>query len=367
MTSGNSGPHSWSRYYRGPDGETVSYVLCDSVADEADRWIGSPPEFSGWLNPPDPDVDDLMSKAFKDMKPQVEQLVQGLVSLIEFKDIGSTITSARKLSSFLDRFAKGRLAPKERTFKGLAKLASDSTLAYQFGVKPLMNDIVGVYSSFLNYQNQFRKLWDNQGKTMTAHWRAPSDLVPVSDSRETEHVNETSGWARETAVLASEYKKNMFNVTMRYTYELVNGYTGQSLTREEAYRLGRLDQLGINLDPSYVWELVPYSFVVDWFVDIGGWLHQFAKNGVDSRIRVQDLCYSRKFEQAITLDMRAKALSGWSTLQRSWQKSRLERKYYFRDRVYPKAEWIHGSDGLNLSLPSWKQWALSALLAIQRL
>jgi hypothetical protein len=32
------------------------------------------------------------------------------------------------------------------------------------------------------------------------------------------------------------------------------------------------DQLGLTSAPAIVWELVPWSFVVDWFVPIGDWL-----------------------------------------------------------------------------------------------
>lgn len=33
-----------------------------------------------------------------------------------------------------------------------------------------------------------------------------------------------------------------------------------------------LNQLGLTNPVEVVWELVPYSFVVDWFLDVGGWV-----------------------------------------------------------------------------------------------
>jgi hypothetical protein len=36
------------------------------------------------------------------------------------------------------------------------------------------------------------------------------------------------------------------------------------------------DRLGL-LDPAAAWDVVPFSFVLDWFVDIGTWLHKNLK------------------------------------------------------------------------------------------
>lgn len=36
-----------------------------------------------------------------------------------------------------------------------------------------------------------------------------------------------------------------------------------------------LDSLGFELNPGIVWEAIPFSFVVDWFFDVGGFLNRY--------------------------------------------------------------------------------------------
>lgn len=38
-----------------------------------------------------------------------------------------------------------------------------------------------------------------------------------------------------------------------------------------------LDILDLDLSPSNIWDLIPYSFVVDWFIGIGDWLDNIEK------------------------------------------------------------------------------------------
>lgn len=49
--------------------------------------------------------------------------------------------------------------------------------------------------------------------------------------------------------------------------------------------------------PAQAWELLPFSFVVDWFVSVGPWLDQFDKDWLDVQICCYDFCRSLKYRQ----------------------------------------------------------------------
>jgi hypothetical protein len=57
-----------------------------------------------------------------------------------------------------------------------------------------------------------------------------------------------------------------FHAQMEYNYHYTRFQT------EHAQLLGFLDSLGVNLDPSIIWNAIPWSFLVDWLVGVNRWL-----------------------------------------------------------------------------------------------
>jgi hypothetical protein len=53
-----------------------------------------------------------------------------------------------------------------------------------------------------------------------------------------------------------------------------------------------LDLLGLNLDPAIIWNAIPYSFVVDWFVNVGDYLHSLRIDAYKVELLMSDYCHS---------------------------------------------------------------------------
>jgi hypothetical protein len=60
------------------------------------------------------------------------------------------------------------------------------------------------------------------------------------------------------------------------------------------YRVAQLSEsLGIKLDAGIVWDAIPYSFVVDWFLNVSEWLHDNASASFyDATLKALGYCHS---------------------------------------------------------------------------
>jgi hypothetical protein len=54
------------------------------------------------------------------------------------------------------------------------------------------------------------------------------------------------------------------------------------------------DSFGVSMDPSIIWDTIPYSFVVDWFYNVGEWLHRQRKDWVNAQFSYREFGASAK-------------------------------------------------------------------------
>jgi hypothetical protein len=57
-----------------------------------------------------------------------------------------------------------------------------------------------------------------------------------------------------------------------------------------------MDTLGFQLNAGILWEAIPYSFVVDWFVSVSKLLQRFRKKWIPVKLFIKDIGVSVKFE-----------------------------------------------------------------------
>lgn len=137
--------------------------------------------------------------------------------------IGSVIRSARKVRKLI--------------LTNPSLLLSSGWLAYTYGWKPLLRDIYAA-------ADFHRKLIED-GFSARGRNRAV----------ETQSTTTKDGW-----ITTQTSKENSDRVEAKVWY---------GLSDSDTYNLSRMT----SLDPlSIAWELMPLSFVVDWFVNVGGYL-----------------------------------------------------------------------------------------------
>lgn len=116
-----------------------------------------------------------------------------------------------------------------------------------------------------------RNNWYSSWLEMRYAWRPViKDIYDLSEAIRTMDV------PREQVIRASYKKKRPFikSTPLKWTFVV----TGEAATRcsYKATLVEQLvtfpDHLGLNNPESVIWELVPYSFVADWFIPIGSYL-----------------------------------------------------------------------------------------------
>lgn len=176
----------------------------------------------------------------QDLTKQTLKFVRTLYSLSQ----GSSFEVLKKGSKSTSKHLKRLKSGKERA-KAI-KAASDAWLTYRYGIRPIINDVVGFNEAF------HAKL--KQRETFRA--------TRATSSRKTEYHTYlfTSGAG--------------YRVNVQVTCEWENKYKVRcgSLYSHTSKTLQRARHFGLDKVLTLPWEFVPYSFVVDWVLDVGGWL-----------------------------------------------------------------------------------------------
>jgi hypothetical protein len=141
----------------------------------------------------------------------------------------------------------------------------DSNLALQFGLIPTVADM----KTFLKLLLEWWKRYDQMQEEMRLHrrWRAEpfayeklkinGDIPLISHAPESDFsiIGE----------LRTELDVRIHRTALyKFTAPPFQGW----MSRAKQF----VDAFGV-FDPAALWDLVPFSFVVDWFINIGGWLH----------------------------------------------------------------------------------------------
>jgi hypothetical protein len=149
---------------------------------------------------------------------------------------------------------------------------------------------------------------------------------------------------------------------MRYSYTLPR--LDSVLENVYAY----LDVLGVRLDPSIVWNAIPFSFVVDWVVDVSTFLGTFARDNYPIETRVTDFCHSYAHRSDVVVECKYSDLAqnpvympyDWRIGPERIPVFSGSRNYYNRVRFSPD---IHT---VRLKAPKLRQAALAGSLFLSR-
>lgn len=270
--------------------------------------------------------DDLfrLSLAWERLQPQIEPKLDILVFLAELDDVvGLAKSLAKKIKdlpaivgylkdtvSILKTAAK---RPKVRgelvrlvVDKNLTHLA-DEWLEYNFALKPTAMDLVGILKALFDFNKKLRELKKSAGKLLKTHGGFDDSVdspVPFEvigpkctycGNCRFSHSNTFDG--STGTVLRMDYTGPLSvkcGITVLYRYSLppyLEGFEGKF----RAF----CASIGLRPGLATVWELIPFSFVLDWFVPVGAAISQLRLDPVPVKTQILDICFSKRVEATV--------------------------------------------------------------------
>lgn len=206
--------------------------------------------------------------------------------LLNFVEAEDTIATFKSLSK------KQTLASARRFFSGSSKqrlkVLADRHLAYSFGIAPLISDLQSLWSNFRQVESQMKKY--------QAQCNKPIRFAATSRGN---HVFSFGGVAYDGGTMS--HHLSTINAERRV---VLSGIRRSPYLTESAKWLDFLVQRFGAVGPaSLAWEKVPFSFVVDWFVDTGVCLGHLDNLLTGSTKVIQRLSGSTKDQYAIKCKM----------------------------------------------------------------
>jgi hypothetical protein len=281
------------------------FALCTSLFGERGKFDKDLPVFVNLSEPANfvagpPHRTELINMAFKAMFPAVKKELSLINSIIELKDMKTLKGSIKHLLSLPSLI---KTLNKPGTLRQILRAASDNYLQTKFNIQPLISDIRGIYRALANSEKRINELIARSGRVRTSHYTRPLVIdgtnsyqkIDVNFNMDTPQGNvdiaapHLFGWEERIVVNTTP----VFHAEMQYNYN----YTAYQL--EHARVLALLDALGVNFNPQIIWNAIPWSFVVDWVVDVGQWLDQFKVANMEPKINITQFLWSYKQERTI--------------------------------------------------------------------
>lgn len=228
----------------------------------------------------------LQQASLKTMLPGIKaelSLINSFIELKDFKTLPRTLSRIMGLPKALYN-ARGPL-------RMVAKNVADSFLQWKFNIAPLLSDIAGINSALSRTRKRVERLLDRTEKTQRVHYSLAfsefsSSVLsygPYTLGPSIPYYPKING---RKVIRYVDYEPSLFHAEIEYNFTLSRFQT------EYAQLLGLLDALGVNLNPSIIWNAIPWTFVVDWVVGVSRWLDQFKRRNMDPQINIRRYLWS---------------------------------------------------------------------------
>ena len=233
--------YSANRWYESPN-QRISYSRY--MGSITDAWLLSQPTI--------PDLSLLHLQAMDFFRSGCQDMEVDLgTNFLELPEIKDLWKFLKDIPASLRNLRVGTV--RKRVKKGL-DLTTNSHLAYSFGFAPLISDFQKSVMSLISFHEKLLWLRENQGKLVkVSYTQTPSVPSPA-------FVDGTGSWY-------FKYKRTYVSTYRAYalmSYNLADLNDAELAVRLFLRRFNLDNPLGI------LWERIPFSFVIDWFLGIGG-------------------------------------------------------------------------------------------------
>lgn len=314
---------------------------------------------TGWIPVPS-DLTALELRAMSALMPGIKAGLSSVNSVIELKDFHSLPKTLKGIAKFTYKGGK--------TLRKALQTGSDGYLQAKFNVLPLLSDITGLHNSLVNVEKRIRALLHNVGRPQVKHF-----TCTVSEFHDNPFHDTDGFWLPYqlgTQFPAAWIPYTYFTLERRAVHEpsvfhaeLAYSYTLDAYQIEHARILGLLDSIGVNLNPAIIWNALPWSFVVDWVLNIGQVFDSLKHRNLEPRVNIRKYCWSILRKRKIFVEKRCFSITDFAQsggFGRSTTLPVTTETAYRRDVGMPSGNLLVAS-GLNAS-----EFSLGAALVFTR-
>lgn len=310
------------------------------------------------------DLDSLIQRALSTMLPRIKAELSSLNSLYELKDFKSLPGMLKRakglISGISQRFPQivklGSL--RNSTLKQMGRQSASWYLQWQFATAPLISDICGMYRVLSRTERRMNDLVTRAGKPQRHHFtwyvNEYTDRYDPPEGIGSPHFNvlnfHTDGYGNDRTV---KYKPSLFHAEIEYCYNFTQYQV------EHARLLSYLDALGINWNPAIVWNMIKWSFLVDWVIGVGRYLDTLKRANMEPQINIRRFLWSIKRERTIQVMKGTLLPLGAGTNYRSWNALPM-----IRETAYRRQTASLSRSSIELSGLSSKEFSLGAAIVI---
>lgn len=300
---------------------------------------------------------NLIAAGLRASVPKIRSELSLLNSVYELKDMRTMASTLRGLYRTVQNIVRAW----NPSLRRASRTASDVYLQQEFNLKPLFSDIQAIKRSMRSAVNQFDRLLGRNARPSTFHW-----TTTVREAKDREYTEETRSLASYSQLiyptLVGHVRISRETITQPAVFCFTIQYTPYWSDVQQKCRtvLALLDSLGVNFNPSIVWNAIPWSFVVDWFVKIGNLLDQFEGSWTEPLMIVHQCCASLRRRRVINCGLRHGVYLPASVEQSATIVPVVSEESYIRIPVRPSYS------SLEVSGLSSKEFMLGTALALSR-
>jgi hypothetical protein len=239
--------------------------------------------------------------------PSIKSLALTLPALAKIVRQNTTLRSVSEASNLLPHISVKQV-PLWNKVRPLMKTASGSFLAWKFGVAPLLSDFEAIHRYMPKLVNDVKRHAANDSKRFSSFAIASCGYDNSETAPTTINGYVVSVWMTQGRVVQQPEVRYVLVVKPNVTPFMTTFFQKADLFMSRfATSPARL-----------AWEKIPFSFVLDWFVDLKGSLDALDK--VVQSEPYQVISFTRSFTYKLATDVffkRASACNGNTTFDRS--------------------------------------------------
>lgn len=193
-----------------------------------------------------------------------ESMIENAIFIDAFKIL---LNPTRGVKLLVDLARKGLFTPKTPIGKlrSTLRTSADTFLGYNFGIKPAIDEVINIFTAHSRVQSRLNFLRQNAGQYVPVRVRhtLPSDIFNQGDPTGTSEVRILCESKETTGVISCQAQVR------------------NDLSFSEDWK-AYVQHFGLHKVIGLGWELVPFSFVIDWISNVGDYINRYTTPALGS-------------------------------------------------------------------------------------